>query len=278
MKTSMLCLLPSKIAPRGRGVDDLLTKGDQMRRAIFIVVTVVGIIGATPSPAAPTWQRTIVYDRNGNLAKIDMLPVDHRWVEGGICGIPGNANEPPGCRSIDYNAANFNQIFIDRFKVFTTRDLVYQKITVDAYLYYYSVIGWYPDGRKFPQTTNWAMPVGSAATFGFPAPDLVSYCPPIGGCAPAFWNLPRNSNYTIVVWVNWYDFYTGQLLATANYIPGTNLFPDILGSTNSDDMGCAYYAMGIYPWQSVVRCVPGITYAAGLPGTNLLKVGYLHFP
>jgi hypothetical protein len=94
---------------------------------------------------------------------------------------------------------------------------------------------------------------------------------------PAFARIQGGYYYTIVVDITWYDFYFHNLLAEAHYIPGTNLFTDGYGLTNSNDMGCAPYAMGENPRQPLLRCIPGSAHTSGLP-TAFKGVGYLYFP
>jgi len=285
MKTSMLCLLPSKIAPRGRGVDDPLTSGDQIRRAIFIVVTLVGIVGATPSLAQlRAWQSTTVYGDPGF-----MVFVYRRGAEGGICGDTNQIPKPPACYfATGAPKTDLNQIFIDPFYVFTTRDPVAQTIRVEAYLYHYDVnasqwafspLGFNPyyeheTGLPIRPNTNVATNYG--AWFG----SILLSCPwQFGGCDPAFAGIPRGSSYTIllrIIWTNFYD--PNNLLAEAYYIPGTNLYWDGKyppGHWNSDDMGCAPFAQGGFYGE---RCIAGVFAAFGLPRFNGYDVGYLYFP
>ncbi len=267
MKNSMLCLLPSKIAPRGRGVDDLLTRGDQMRRAIFIVVTVVGIIGATASPAVASWQITVLPP---NGAPGNVVLWTHLGAQGGICGDQYVLNPPANC---DANHKDFYQIFIDPFWVSTAPYSVSQTITVDADLYYYN-------GFLWARATYWRTVSAESLvsippflnlgwTFGNPAHEVVPSCSIASShrCWPVFYGLPGGYFYTVVVTISWLNSSTRNLLARASYIPGTD--PSV-------DIGCAKWASGSLPQQPVVRCIPDISFALGLP-TNQVYVGDLYF-
>ena len=256
MKNSMLCLLPSKIAPRGRGVDNLLTRGDQMRRAVFIVVTVVGIIGA--SPAVASWERTILYPYGvpGTL-----VPRYYPRVEGGICG-DTNPNaiptEPLTCNGDD---TSLYQIFIDPFRVYAaTTYSVSQTIKVEADLYYYdsSSKSW-ALATIAPKKLAYSQPIPAFSngswTFGHPASDVIATCVldlRKLQCYPAFFALPGGFYYTVVLTISWLNSSTGKVLAKASYLPGIDPLHDI---------GCAFYAEYV-----VGRCLPYVG-----------SFGYLYF-
>jgi hypothetical protein len=263
MKNSMPSLLPSKIAPRGRGVDDLLTRGDQMRRAIFIVVTLVGIIGATASPAAaPWWQMKRVSGTPGVA-----VAIDNPGAAGAICP-PPNIVPPRGCDAL---YTDRNQIFIDRFNVYTAPSPVAQTIRVDAYLYRWNGYRWEP--TSYPvhsQQTNVPIPPNFGATFGSPYSDLNSCLLPYG-CSPAFAGIISDQDYgfTIVVRITWTNFYPPhQILGQADYIPA----PPGPGSYPWDgDIGCVPYTA----LPSIARCKTSYYYTTGLP-TDQPYVGYLN--
>src|SRR6266480_6802190 len=91
--------------------------------------------------------------------------VNNPGAAGGICPAP-YTNPPLNC---DNRHQNRNQIFIDLFTVYATRDSVDQTIWVDAYLYqwngYYWVRASYP---PFHTHTSMRVPASSPWTFGSP--------------------------------------------------------------------------------------------------------------
>jgi hypothetical protein len=266
MKNRMHCLLPSKIAPRGRGVDDLLTRGHQMRRAIFIVVTLVGIIGATASSAQDSWQRKTLKGSPGEVSYFDV----YRGAEGGMCGDHSATD-----RSIPPCTQTYNWIFISRFWVYPAVPYsVSQTIRVTAYLYEYSfqyskwiqspVIrgSWWPSVLSF-YNLRWI--------FGSPPSDYNVGCPFGTGCTPALEWIPSGMGkfYTVLVQISWRDS-SGNELALANYIP-----PPADLAHNIHHIGCAGFAMLNNPQ----RCYQfdSAATAVGLP-TDASSVGYLYFP
>jgi len=229
VKNSMLCLLPSKTAQRGRGVDDPLTSGDQMRRAIFVVLMVVGFIGATASAAAaPWWQIKIQSGMPGKTVPHDLGSVG--WgAAGGVCGdFHAEVSNPTIC---DATHRNRNRINIDLFDVYAAPYSVDQTIRVDASLYQWNfpAYRWVPvSALLYPvysrQTTVPVFYPSGYQIFGSPFRDLYSGCGyPYDGCWPAFYGIKSDQAYyfTIVVRITWSNFYPPyQVLARADYIPG----------------------------------------------------------
>ena len=227
-------------------------------RLLVLSASVIGFIGATASPAAASCQETHLKGSPGGV-----MLMNYRAAEGGICGaVEVNPSESSNCTD------NFNWIFIDRFFVSTAPYAVPQTIKVDEYLYQWNGQFW-TLAIAIPRTEFSPSSVYLGWYFGSPAPDVNAPCSNWGGCRPTFVYLPRGKkySYTVVVKISWLDSSTGNVLAQANYIPGTDFVSDI---------GCALRASNSF----VNRCtnVPGgTTYTSGLP-TDKKYVGYIIFP
>lgn len=209
-----------------------------LRIATLLVLSasVIGFIGATASPAAASWRAQTQVGTPGRV-----ILIDGKGAEGGICGDP-KAKEPPLC-TVDYmgDYSNWNQIFINRFQVYTLSNPVYQTILVTKYLYYWSGSQW----LLWKQSVESSTPLlpGWNSIFGSPSFLLAAPYPcPSSGCSPAFGPIPRGYSYTVVIQISWLESSTRRVLAQAFYTP-VNGNPTTYPLTNNQtDIGCAQFA------------------------------------
>lgn len=186
-----------------------------------IVAAAVLFLAATAVPARGAWERWI---RPGSGTPGYVRGWDVPGAEGGICG------DPPGwCIS-----TNYDQMFVQRYLVYSTPAPVRQNIRSGSYLCYWNgsalvVYRTHDEGGFW----NVAGSQSFVGLFGSPSPH---YPHPPGG-TPAFYNLPTAGGYpgylwTVVVAVSWYNAATGAVIAQAWYGP----------HNNASDIGCATFA------------------------------------
>jgi len=233
-------------------------------RLLVLSASVIGFIGATASPAAASWRQTI---QLGTPGFVNLL--DTKGAEGGMCGDP-NANEPQYCTK-DYRGdySNWNQIFINRFAVYTTpKFAVNQTIVVTNYLFKWdsSQARWIQLQQSTPLYSPPLAP-GWNRIFGSPAFDVLAapaHCPSSTLCTPAFGPIARGNSYTVLVQISWLESSTGRVLAQASYTPVNANPPTNPPTNNQNDIGCAPWAWN----QNPNRCMAYSYYG----------VGYVYFP
>jgi len=192
------------------------------RRAILIGSVSVGLLLAAAAPAVAFSKRT----NAGSPGAVYGL--DQPYMQGGICQAPGET-DPTNCPTTR------NQLFVDRFRIYSANYAAYQNISVDEYLYY-----------NAPGTSTWTYWLHHQQTFsavagsgsasvkaGSPSPQIAGNCSAVpGGCVPAFTFLPAGYYYTVLIRVTWINYSTGRTLAQADFFPN-----------QSADIGCAAWAI-----------------------------------
>jgi len=209
-------------------------------RLLVLSASVIGFIGATASPAAASWRQTI---QLGTPGFVNLL--DTKGAEGGMCGDP-KANEPQYCtKDLTADYSYLNQIFINRFAVYTTpKFAVNQTIVVTKYLFYWdSSKGWIQWKHSTPEYSAPLAP-GWNRIFGSPAFDVVAPapCPSNTLCTPAFGPIAGANSYTVVIQISWLESSTGRVLAQASYTPVNANPPTNPPTNNQNDIGCAQFA------------------------------------
>jgi len=201
-----------------------------------IVAAAVLFLAATAVPArGGMWQRIFPSGTPGSVRGYDTP-----GAQGGECSAP---EQNPPC-----SPGYFDQMFVNRYLVWSTAAPVRQNISSWAYLLNWNGSAWVLYGAPYYEGTflNVAGSQAYAGYFGSPSPEIEHGCPGSWTCTPAFIDLPATGNWyawTVVVQVAWSDATTGAFLGQTFYLPKQGIW--------DTDIGCADRAY------NESRCWPG---------------------
>lgn len=209
-----------------------------IRRLFSAAAAALVIVLAVASPSSAAWSTRTNFGSPGYVRGIDSMAV-----QGGICN-----NTEYMAFKCQTTGGQYDQIFVSNYIAYAAPYNVGQNIRSTAYLYYLN-----ESTNQWTQYQYWtyqscaAWP-GQYCTFGYSSPTTGS-----APWQPAFIDLPRGFRWTVAIKVDWYNYSTGQALASASYYPGTT----------SSDIGCAYWAY------SHGRCIGPL---------NSSGIGYIYMP
>jgi len=175
-----------------------------------------------------------------------VVVADPTGAEGGECSAPQ--------QSIPCNHSYNDQLFVNRFWVYSAPYAVPQHVWAQAYIYRwnYNTNAWeqYGGSRRVGNAWHLAGNGSGYVLMGSPAPDIENRCPNTYTCTPAFIDLPPGYVWTVVVKVSWFNANNNALLAQALYYP----VPNSSGVVPESEIRCAWWAKndgrcyGPYNW------------------------------
>jgi hypothetical protein len=193
---------------------------------IIIASLLFAAAGAIP---ALGWYK---YPQHGVAGRI--VNLDRVGAEGGVCSAPQ--------QSVPCNHSYNDQMFVNRFWIYSAPYAVPQHVIANAYIYRwnFNTNSWQIYGPPSRTGVKYYLAGSGSGYFlaGSPAPDLDNRCPYTATCTPAFIDLPPGYVWTVIVQITWYNVYNNAVLAQAVYYPIANS----QGYVPESEIRCAPYA------------------------------------